>query len=275
MYDNFKLWTIQDAKDGDVLVNGSNIFIFHFLDDTRLKGYCHVNIDDGRFYDDIGKKECFCLIDAVVTPAAKEQRDLLFQKMAEEGYEWNTEKKEVKKIEPNFKVGDWIIGDEGIFKISQYEDDGGYNLSSRTTGSITRILNKYCNQDYEVIDKSNRNFDMWYNTRKYRITLYDYDITTKTSDSNKLFYSRIESVPDNLTSKQFRENYFDNFIQLHHYKRMTKQCFYPPYTWINSKYHCEGGMAYRYCDQHYNHIGVILFEPIRTKLTKRTYLTRI
>ena len=154
-------------------------------------------------------------------------------------------------------------------------DDGGYNEYSRTTGSITRILNKYCNQDYEVIDKSNRNFDMWYNTRKYKITLYDYDITTKTTDSNKLFYSRIESVPDNLTSKQFRENYFDNFIQLYNYIRMTKRCFYPPYTWINSKYHCEGGMAYRYCDQHYNHIGVILFEPIRTKLTKRTYLIRI
>ena len=51
----YHLWTIQDAKDGDVLVNGSNIFIFHFINDTRLMGYCHVNIDDGRFYDDIGK----------------------------------------------------------------------------------------------------------------------------------------------------------------------------------------------------------------------------
>ena len=150
LYDNFKLWTIQDAKDGDVLVNGSNIFIFHFLDDTRLKGYCHVNIDDGRFYDDIGKKECFCLIDAVVTPAAKEQRDLLFQKMAEEGYEWNTEKKEVKKIEPNFKVGDWIIGDEGIFKISQYEDDGGYNLTD-TTGCVIHFVSPdYVESNYHL-----------------------------------------------------------------------------------------------------------------------------
>lgn len=91
-------WTIQDAKDGDVLVNGSNIFIFHFINDTRLMGYCHVNTDDGRFYDDIGKNECFCLIDAVVNPATKEQRDLLFQKMNEAGYEWDAEKKELKKI---------------------------------------------------------------------------------------------------------------------------------------------------------------------------------
>ena len=97
--EHFHLWTIQDAKDGDVLVNGSNIFIFHFINDTRLMGYCHMNIDDGRFYDDIGKKECFCLIDAVVTPAAKEQRDLLFSKMNEAKYEWDAEKKELKKIE--------------------------------------------------------------------------------------------------------------------------------------------------------------------------------
>jgi len=102
-FDNelIRLWTIQDAKDGDVLVNGSNIFIFHFINDTRLMGYCHVNIDNGRFYDDIGKNECFCLIDAVVTPATKEQRDLLFQKMKEAGYEWDAEKKEPKKIKQN------------------------------------------------------------------------------------------------------------------------------------------------------------------------------
>ena len=95
-----RLWTIADAKGGDVLVNGSNIFIFHFLNGTRLMGYCHINIDNGRFYDDIGKNECFCLIDAIVNPATKEQRDLLFQKMKEAGYEWDDKKKELKKIEP-------------------------------------------------------------------------------------------------------------------------------------------------------------------------------
>ena len=96
---DYHLWTIQDAKEGDVLVNGSNIFIFHFLNDTRLMGYCHVNIDDGRFYDDLGKNECFCLIDAVVTPATKEQRELLFEKIKETGHEWDTNKKELRKME--------------------------------------------------------------------------------------------------------------------------------------------------------------------------------
>ncbi len=106
-YENrYHLWTIEDAKDGDVLVNDTNIFIFHFLNSTRLMGYCHINIDNGRFYDDIGKNECFCLIDAVVNPATKEQRDLLFRKMKEAGCEWDSEKKELKKIEVASKESD-------------------------------------------------------------------------------------------------------------------------------------------------------------------------
>ena len=92
-----RLWTIQDANDGDVLVNGSNIFIFHFINNRRLMGYCHVNMDDENFYNDIGKNECFCTIDAPVTPATKEQRDALMKAMNDAGYEWNVEKKELRR----------------------------------------------------------------------------------------------------------------------------------------------------------------------------------
>ena len=81
--DKIHLWTLQDAKDGNVLVNGSNIFIFHHIDNKRLMGYCHVNMDDGNLYNDIGRNECFCTIDAPITPATKEQRDILFRKIKE------------------------------------------------------------------------------------------------------------------------------------------------------------------------------------------------
>ena len=95
--EQYRFWTIQDANDGDVLVNGSNIFIFHFINNRRLMGYCHVNMDNGNFYNDIGKNECFCTIDALVTPATKEQRDALMKAMNDAGYEWNAEKKELNK----------------------------------------------------------------------------------------------------------------------------------------------------------------------------------
>ena len=101
--DKMHLWTIQDVKDSDVLVNGSNIFIFHFINNRRLMGYCHVNMDDGNLYNDIGRNECFCTIDAQITPATKEQRDLLFQKIKEAGYKWNVKTNTLDKlVNPKF-----------------------------------------------------------------------------------------------------------------------------------------------------------------------------
>ena len=97
--DKIHLWTIQNVKDGDVLVNGSNIFIFHFINNRRLMEYCHVNMDDGNFYNNIGRNERFCTIDAPVIPATKEQRDALMNAMNDAGYEWDVEKKELKKKE--------------------------------------------------------------------------------------------------------------------------------------------------------------------------------
>ena len=59
-----------------------------------------------------------------IHPATEEQRELLFQKMKEEGYEWDAEKKELKKIEQT--PTEWSEEDETIKKnishiISQYD----------------------------------------------------------------------------------------------------------------------------------------------------------
>jgi hypothetical protein len=37
------------------------------------------------------------LLGDAIIPATKEQRDILFSKMKEAGYEWNAKKKELKK----------------------------------------------------------------------------------------------------------------------------------------------------------------------------------
>jgi len=101
------LWTIQDAKDGDVLSDGTTIFIFKdLLSDGSVMSYC-----DYDTYS--GESDAFCplsmnLMCSKITPAAKEQRDILFEGMADAGYTFDFEKKELKKIEPKFKVGDWI-----------------------------------------------------------------------------------------------------------------------------------------------------------------------
>ena len=93
---NFHLWTIKDAKDGDVLKEDSCIFIIERMkpNGTAMVHCCLFDDDD---FDLVGSNLSF---DADSTyPATKEQRDQLFSKMKEAGYEWDAEKKELKKIE--------------------------------------------------------------------------------------------------------------------------------------------------------------------------------
>ena len=96
----FHLWTIADAKDGDVLVTEDYIFIFKYILHGGVHLYCHYNIDDEEFDSDIPDAIIGNIHDkgAHFHLATKEQGDLLFTKMKEAGYEWDSEKKELTKI---------------------------------------------------------------------------------------------------------------------------------------------------------------------------------
>ena len=104
---NWHLWTIRDAKDGDVLVDKSDgtIGIFQSIGHHPDGGsyndpsYCflHCRYDDGYFYADFENGNT--MDSFYVIPATKEQRELLFQKMKEAGYEWDAKNKELKKVE--------------------------------------------------------------------------------------------------------------------------------------------------------------------------------
>lgn len=95
---NVHLWTIDDAKDGDVLANDNEIVIFkeNNFNQKDLSGcmfvHCSLRSKKGYWYTIGG------INPSNYVPATKEQRDLLFHKMKEAGYEWNAEKKELKKI---------------------------------------------------------------------------------------------------------------------------------------------------------------------------------
>ena len=95
MFENeWRLWDItKDAKDGDVLAEDSCIFIIQKLGDngTSAKTYCTL-YNDGDFeqgailYFDIDSTK----------PATKEQRDSLMKAIADAGYTFDFEKKELK-----------------------------------------------------------------------------------------------------------------------------------------------------------------------------------
>jgi len=95
-----RLWTIKDAEDGDILaaepINdfpGSFIAIYKERGLDFFNSHCCVSYD-GKFYKDITGHDIHH-----IHPAIKEQSDTLFAKMKEAGYEWDAEKKELKKID--------------------------------------------------------------------------------------------------------------------------------------------------------------------------------
>ena len=129
---DYHLWTIQDAKDGDVLAvepiegySSSFVAIYKERGLDFFNSYCFVGFD-GKFY----KGENGHSIEKI-HPATKEQHDLLFKKMHKAGYEWDAENKKLKKIEqksadkvePKFKAGDKVLVDGKICTIKLVNED--------------------------------------------------------------------------------------------------------------------------------------------------------
>ena len=92
----YHLWTIQDAKDGDVLAAHECYVIFKEIDGLNIKCYCTYHyLNQQAFYvDTLQNKTAF-------HPATKEQRDQLEKAMADAGYKWNPDEKKSEEIEEN------------------------------------------------------------------------------------------------------------------------------------------------------------------------------
>ena len=101
---NVHLWTLRDAREGDVLSNDNHILILKELvydwssngTPYSVKAYCGIK-PDGNF--EICKDNwCFCGT-LHIHPATKEQCNTLKKEMADAGYIFDFDKKELKKIE--------------------------------------------------------------------------------------------------------------------------------------------------------------------------------
>ena len=173
-------WTINNAKDGDVLALSwledknlwEKIIIFKKYHSERVKGIYSTPCVEG--YGNTFKNGKMAFTDEEVPyysktwtwnlhPATKEQRDLLFQKIKEAGYEWDAEKKELKKLDlvPNKKpilgglnmktyndvnIGDtvyiWGSGDSSVDEttITEKHDDRGHWNLKFSNGCVGRAL---------------------------------------------------------------------------------------------------------------------------------------
>ena len=124
---NYRLWTIHDAQDGDVLAypDGSITLFKYMVENIYM---AHVLWVDGHI-----ELNNSCAV-SNVHPATKGQRELLFQKMHEVGYEWNEDKLELKKIE---KEPVWSEEDEEF--ISEIVKDL-QGLKYRDTGERAKVI---------------------------------------------------------------------------------------------------------------------------------------
>ena len=108
------LWTIQDAKEGDVLAceNGWTC-IFKCLNDNLFSSYCFMD-HEGWFCEDGGQGHTLDnRICGEIYPATNEQCDTLIKAMADAGYTFDFDKRELKKIEQ--KSAEWSEEDEKKF----------------------------------------------------------------------------------------------------------------------------------------------------------------
>ena len=91
--DEMHLWTIQDGKDGDILAAHECYVVFKEIDGLNIKCHCtyhYLGLNPSFYIDTLQNKDAFL-------PATKEQRDALMKAMNDAGYEWDGEKKELKK----------------------------------------------------------------------------------------------------------------------------------------------------------------------------------
>lgn len=138
LYDNFKLWTIQDAKEGDILAFGTIVLIVDHLGtfENRPIIYSWYFADSNKFYGmgtsvpDRWEIEGF-------HPATKEQCDFLFSKMKEAGYEWDAERKELKKHSNLESIGEeWSEEDEELLRRAINAAKDAYPMTAKWLKSL-------------------------------------------------------------------------------------------------------------------------------------------
>ena len=148
--DEWRIWDItKDAKDGDVLSWDCTryIIIFKELKDNKIIAHCSYN-NHSEHFGTKGNYDTMFNSDFKFIPVTEEQRDLLFQKMREAGYEWNSERKELKKIEQkpwseeDEEILDGIIVDVEVLK-EQDRTKGGKAEYQKEIDWLKSLKNRY------------------------------------------------------------------------------------------------------------------------------------
>jgi len=151
----YRLWTLDDAKSGDVLVgeNSKRPFIFKGCIDEAHPGYptayCGINCSD-EFVSDTSQS---WWTDSSVRPATYKERQQLFNRLEEEGYKWDLDSLTLSKIQKRWRDkedaevnGYYIYSDSHIVKHSGYNSIINHNLFATKKQAKSALAMAYISQ---------------------------------------------------------------------------------------------------------------------------------
>ena len=144
--EQFHHWRLKDAKDGDILATSAGAFIYNGNNGGGCCPGCYCGINTlGNFKT--GTKHHWTTIP--VFPATKEQRDALMKVMDDAGYEFDFEKKELKRVDEEVNGEDYGI--DGLYhaqtilektlgKVEGYQSDDGILSHKCAIAAVKKIL---------------------------------------------------------------------------------------------------------------------------------------
>lgn len=160
--DSFRPWTIKDdAEPGDIISitlcpEGIWTGIFKSLESYgSFSSYCFVNT---RGVFKMGSTGHANLRSA--HPATEEQRKLLWEKMKESGYGWDSHKKILRRFDhkPRFREGDVIVSAKNldiryiIREVGVPNELGGYDYVAENISSGSPGIRMIHNMNIEMVD---------------------------------------------------------------------------------------------------------------------------
>ena len=159
----YHLWSIKDAKDGDVLAfkNNSGIIICKSPTNYNTRSYCRL------IYDNLINKEESGWDSTLLVPAIKEQHDILMKAIKDAGYTFDFEKKELKKIEDEEYNGEdygidslWHahrILEKTLGKVDGYQSDDGILEHKCAISAVKKLYEKkstWSEEDEKMLDNA-------------------------------------------------------------------------------------------------------------------------
>ncbi len=186
------LWTVEDARAGDVLVDeDNNIGIHKEIEGLYWNSYIYLGCDGKLRGFSIGGSHK----QANTRPATKEQRDTLMEAMADAGYTFDFEKKELKKVEPKFHKGEWIVLEKKPCQIISIDDKGNYIVQYCDDEKTHELSKKFCESYFHLWTIQDAKDGDILSTEKGRPFIFR-GLTDKDNPDSPVAYCGIDSIDD-------------------------------------------------------------------------------